>query len=525
MKEIDWGVNKSDIDEDGFIVLKCIDSKLEAKFPRRDLTTYEIVFRHGHIAIRNYHIGDNRAMEKALSVWDKMYFRYNLIGGYYVKDLKEFRINRGFDTKLLQEFFPDLPVRVENKAFIYDKIDIDLMVAPRDDFQKAALTFMAGQDVYWYNSKYTQQIINSPPGSGKTYAGCAITAYLKEKALVIIPIGALLSQWKQSFIDFTSLDEDDIMIVQGSKACQKIIAGECRNKKVFIMMVDTIASYAKQFGDLATIEMLAATHAGIKIVDEVHKDMKTIAMIEALSNFHMNYYMSASPDRSESKESWMFKALFRNTPKFGGKFKTQEEKHLNIMIKRYRWTPDSMQIRNMVNPKTGLNTKAYERELINSNDFQRRDFEFAFRTMLNWSKGSVKKENKIMILAQSIDTLYYLQKIVEEVFPGESAIYYGGMKKKDKEAALKWRVIIATSSSLGTGADIKGLQHVYNVATYANKIDAIQISGRCRKLPDNTPVVYCELVNFGYRKTVNQFERRKPYLINQTRTGKLIVVN
>lgn len=528
--EMDWGIHENDRDADGFIVLRRREQPNSqpvffSAAVSEPLETKEIVFHHGYIAIRGYHMGDNRQFEKALSIWDKVWFRYNFIGGYYVEDLHELRVNRGIDHHFLQRFFPNHPCRVQNDATKARKIDIDLTVPPKDDFQKAALSFMASQGSNEKNHKYTQQLIDADTGDGKTYCGVAVTAFYKKVTLIIVPFSKLLKQWEESFCKFTTLTSDQIMIVQGSKACLKILDGKCDDKAVFIFMADTISSFQKQYGDLKTMEMLAATGAYTKIVDEVHRDMRTITMIDALSNFHMNYAMSASPDRAEQKESWMFKTLYRNVPRFGSNFKNKDEKHLNVMVKKYHWTPDPMQIKAMVNPKTGLNTKAYERELINASKPQRQSFNDAVQVMMEWSKKIVKPENKIMILAQSIDTLYYLQDIVEKTFPGETSIYYGGMKPKDKAESLKARVIIATSSSLGTGADISGLQHVYNVSTYANKIDAIQISGRCRKLPDGTPVVYCEFVNVGYYKTMRQYERRKPYLVDRTKSGKLVVVS
>lgn len=528
--EMDWSIHDKDRDADGFIVLRkreTMDSTLVffRDIVSKDVETKEIVFHHGYVAIRGYRMGDNRQFEKALSIWDKVCFKYHFIGGYYVEELHELRVNRGIDTKLLQAHFPTYPCRVQNDAIKSRSIDIDLTVPPKSDFQKAALSFMASQGSNERNHKYTQQLIDADTGDGKTYCGVATTAFFKKPAIVIVPLSKLLHQWEEAFCKFTTLKRDDIVLIQGSKACLKLLDGKYDDKSVYIFMTDTITSFQKQFGDLKTSEMLASTGAYIKIVDEVHKDMRAISMIDALSNFHMNYYMSASPDRAEQKESWMFRSLYRNVPRFGSNFKNKDEKHLNVMIKKYRWTPDPMQIRAMVNPKTGLNTKAYERELINADAQQRQSFDDSVKIMMEWSKKIVKPENKIMILAQSIDTLYYLQKLVEDTFPGETAIYYGGMKPKDKEKALKARVIIATSSSLGTGADISGLQHVYNVSTYANKIDAIQISGRCRKLPDGTPVVYCELVNTGYFKTMRQYERRKPYLVDRTKSGKLVVVS
>ena len=415
-------------------------------------------------------------------------------------------------------------MRVENDAFKADKIDADLYVEPRSDFQRVALTFMTSQGVYSPNNRYTQQIIDADTGDGKSYCGIASIVYWSHKAVIFVPFSKLLNQWKDSILQFTSIKEKEIMCVQGGSACQKIIDGKCKDIKVFIFMVDTVASYQRRYGNLATIDLLEATHAYVKIVDEVHRDMKAISMIDALSNFRLNYYMSASPGRAESKENWIFRTMFRNVPQFGSSFKTEEEKHINIMIKKYFWTPDAIQIKNMVNVRTGLNTKAYERELINSPPTQRESFDTALEVMLKWAKGIMKPDKKAMILAQSVDTLYYIQNIAEKIFPGETGIYYGGLKPKEKDAALQKRIIIATSSTLGTGADIKGLQFNFNVSTYSNQIDAIQISGRTRKM-DDAEVVYCELVNFGYLKTARQFEKRKPYLLKRAKHGKLIFVN
>ena len=130
-----------------------------------------------------------------------------------------------------------------------------------------------------------------------------------------------------------------------------------------------------------------------------------------------------------------------------------------------------------------------------------------------------------MLMAQSIETLYYIQKLAEEVFPGETSVYYGGMKKGNKEAALEKRIIVATDSSLGTGANIPNLQVLIYCSTYSNWLTARQISGRLRELKDGSQVVYIELLNTGYMKTMRQFDKRKSELINRSKTGKLFFVD
>lgn len=487
-------------------------------------TANQIEFHHGYIAITNYKMGDNREFEKSLSVWDKMCFKYDLVGGYYVKEFKEFRVNRGYDIRQLKRFFPNYPMIVVNDAYPSDKVKVDLYAKPKSDFQKVAITFMASKGEFSKNAKYTQQVIDADTGEGKTFCGVASCAFLHSRIVIIVPFSKLLGQWKESFLKFTSVTEDQIMIVQGGKACDKIRDGECKDKVVFIAMVDTISSYQKKNGNIAVIDMFREMNAYTKIVDEIHRDMKTTAMIEALCNFRMNYYMSASPGRSEQKENWIFKCLFHNIPRFGSKFKKDDEKHINVMIKKYTFTPNSQQINRMVNRKVGMNTKSYERELMYAAEEQQESFRSSLKVMLNWSKGILVKGNKILILAQTVDFLTYIRDIAEDIFPEKVSVYYGGLKPKEKEEALKAKVIVATSSSLGTGADIKGIQFVFNCGTYSNWIDSVQLPGRARKL-DNAEVVYCELVNYGFLKTVRQFEKRKPYLINRAKNGKLIVVN
>ena len=715
----------------------------------------KIVFRHSHIAITDYTMGDNWEFEKSLSIWDKISFKYHLVGGYYVKSIKEFRINRAYNVNQLRQYFPGYPMLVDNDAYPYDTIKAKLYAEPNSDFQRVALTFMACEGEFSINKKFTQQMITGDTGTGKaqpddtmiptptgwrrldtlqvgdyvfdeqgkptkvigiypqegtpayyqvtfhdgrivncnldhlwqvtmqsgktavlstkeiierisegkqlyvpvnqaveypmevsldemeqtireiddrleyipdsimysavqcrkwfvfsvvkpfpigyyyyhasltiitqmmeilrslgyipeysyinsisayviffnpqqrpfmitkiekagyckqrcikvenpshlyltenyvvthnTYCGTASTAFYQAKTVIIVPLAKLLDQWKESYLNFTSLEEDEILIVRGSNTCKKILDGEYPNVKVFIFMTDTIYSFHDKYGDIKTMDMLCATRAYTKIVDEIHLDLKTVSMIEALSNFRMNFYMSASPGRTDSKENWIFKTLFTHIPRFGSGFKTQVEKHLNIMIKKYYFTPTTKQINRMVNRKVGMNGKKYEEVLMYADPSQRKSFETALRLMVQWAKRQCKPGNKIMILGQSVNFLSYIKEVIEV----PCSIYYGGMKKKEKEAALLDDTIVATLSSLGTGADIKGVQFVINCATYSSWITVTQVSGRLRPIP-GTPTVYIELVNYGYRKTISQFESRKRYLTERSKTNKIIVVS
>ena len=672
--------------EDGFYHLtpKSYTLKLRMSAYKKEHANH-ILFRHGHIAIPNYKMGDNREFEKVLSVWDEIRFKYQLIGGYYVETLQEFRINRGFNVELLRNLFPDRKLIVDNDAYPYQESDVKLLVQPKDDFQRVALTFMSGQGKYVTNANYTQQIIEAKPGAGKalsddtlvptehgwkridqisvgdyifdecgnkirvlgvypqgglrptyrisfgcsnevmrtvncsidhlwelyedgrlvvvsvseilrtgihhfklkcpetgeirytsggkeitdisiesyvmldiisikpiepttqrcllvdsprhlflvnnmvpthnTYLSIAESAFLSARAIIFLPFEKLIVQWVESILKFTDATEKDIMVVQGSKACEKIREGKCSDIKYFIFMIDTIDSYNKRYGDMNTIEMLRNTNAFVKVIDEVHRDIKAIAMIEALSNFRMNFYMSASPGRSARKENWIFRTLFYSVPRFGSNFQLDQEKHINIVIKKYQFIPTQPQLKKMINArKKWLNTKAYETELI-SDSSSNKDFKQAIQSMLLWAKKQKKKDTKILILTSTIEGTAFMQNIAEEIFPGETSRYYGSMpSKEEKKKALDQMVICATDTSLGTGSDIPRLQFVFCAVTYTSWTQVIQMSGRLRKLPD-AECVYCEFVNTSFYKTNRQYEKRIPLLTKQSKTGKLLVIN
>lgn len=792
-----------------------------------------LVFRHSHIAITNYTMGDNREFEKALSVWNESYFRYDRVAGHYVKELREFRVPRSFDTAILQQYFPKHKPIVDNEAYPADKIDVKLLAPPRDDEQRVGLAFLCSQGDYTRNFRYTTLMLDMVAGSGKaqpddtliptprgmkrlnelkvgdkvfnlqgepvdvlkifprgmqdtyevtfsdgrktrcnldhlwyvsdstshhkarrvltlrnmlhtyilpwlyknqkvyryavdlpgpiqytqqrvpidpytlgmmlgdeclnkqhpttnsesipfsdemvkfikdesgdkfipdiykynaisirkrllqglmdtsghvdaekcrlsyttistrlkddvvelvrslgysiyvtvdcrhdeykpvncytiritcsdsniddffhnnpkpvicdqltivdirkvepTYQRCiyiddplhvyitenyipthntwttiAATCFLQARTVVIVPFTNLVKQWKKAFLEYTTINEDEILAISSTdiktgsqEKCLEIMHGEHSDKKVFIFMVDTLVAFQKTYGNLAMIDMLRMTNAYTKIMDEIHLEMKALSMIDALSNFRMNYYASATPDRSQSKEKWIFRTIYRNCPRFGQNFKTAEEKWTNIIVARYAFIPTTEQIKRMVNPrKKWLTPKAYEKELISAPDTQLESFHSAFRNVMRWSKQQLKPGNKILILCSTIDGTGFMQTWAEEFFPGQTARYYATMRPKDRAEALEQTVICATSQSLGTGADISGIQHVYNIETYATSINAGQLPGRARKIK-GVSVFYIEFVNFSYGKTYKQFEKHKPYLIKASKTGKLMVL-
>ncbi len=481
---------------------------------------------HGYIAITDYRLGDNPGLEKAVSVWDDSTFKYVMKGAYYVKSLRELRVNRGFDTAILTRHLKEYPIYVVNETPPTKDIKARLMTKPRDGIQKMTLAFMACSGPYTNNEKFTQQLIACDTGDGKTYCGVASTCFYNAVTLVIVPFDKLIGQWKDSYTKFTTMKEDEIMVIKGMKTCDKVLNKETKGIKVYIAMIETLQAFNKNRGDLATSDLLRATGAKIKIIDEVHRNMASLVMVDSLSNFKMNFYMSASPGRTDAKENVIFERMFKKVPRFGQNIKRQEEKHLNIFVKKYDWLPNQQQLRACtVGRKRWLNSKLYEAELLNSKDKQKQNFELSLRQILSHIKSKKAESNKVLILCETIDGTEYLKAFSNTIYGKDNvSTYYGKMKAKDKQEALTAEVICATSSSLGTGADIRDIQFVINIGTYSSAISAIQIPGRARKL-DGYEVAYIELVNFGFEKTIKQFQGRRKVLETKSKTGTITIID
>ena len=487
--------------------------------------TQTIVIRRGHIAVTNYHIGDNPGFEKSLSVWNEMYWRYEVVGFYYVKELKEIRVNRSYNLWLLARFFPRIPVKVDPDVYDADQIDVKLLTSPRDDVQKLCIAFIAAQAQYEDTINATQKFIQLPPGSGKTYSICSATCFYKARTVVIMPLSVLVEQWIDSYTTFTNIKKEEILYVKGSKKCEEIRQGLHQDKKVFLFLVDTITSYHERYGSLKTMEMFENTHAFLLGVDECHLDLRALSIILAMQNFGLTIFLTASPDRTNPKESKIYKNLFHDLPVFGGDVLHKDEKYLNVIVKEYRYRPSPEAMQRM-NTKMGLNGKAYETELIHATEYERKDFEDAFIVMLKWINERILKRHRVLVLCSTIEGTEYLANLCKKVFDkDEVASYYGTMKKEAKKTALTKRIICATSSSCGTGFDMPGMVCCFNIMTYSSNVSAIQLSGRVRKPKDGSPAIYCEFVNCAYYKCMNQYKARKAKLASQNPKNHIMVIN
>ena len=168
-------------------------------------------------------------------------------------------------------------------------IDIDINVGPRDKYQENAINAMLLND---------HGILKAKTAFGKTYVAINVISKLKKKALIFAHKGDLISQWKDSFIRYTNLTEDDIQIFSGDKFDP--------NKSITITTVQNIAAKIR-LNKFHIRDEFYNANFGITIFDECHTSIGPL--VNSLSTrwvFSKKIFgLSATPERGDGYDKFI----------------------------------------------------------------------------------------------------------------------------------------------------------------------------------------------------------------------------
>ena len=182
-----------------------------------------ITVNHTSIIIPNYELGDCEDLEQQLSVWDKICYRFNPIGFYYIEDRKELRVPRGLDISYIERKLPNKPIEFTFTPDEYDKVVFTLKTMPKSDIQRKSIAFLLGEENFQYTKKFSQQSLNLDTGDGKTYCVIASLTFLKMKSLIVTHTESIKQQWSESLLKFTSISEPHICNLSGTGLIEKLV--------------------------------------------------------------------------------------------------------------------------------------------------------------------------------------------------------------------------------------------------------------------------------------------------------------
>jgi len=115
-------------------------------------------------------------------------------------------------------------------------------IIPRDEQLPA---FEVLEKLRYSETEAFNGIIQATPGFGKTVLAVHLIHLLNfQKPIVIVPKDILVKQWKEAFLKFSNLNENDIFCLEGSDTTN--IKNGLRNSKVVIAKVQSVLSQLKR---------------------------------------------------------------------------------------------------------------------------------------------------------------------------------------------------------------------------------------------------------------------------------------
>lgn len=470
----------------------------------------KIIHWHTHLELNDYNLGDCPELERKLSIYDKIYYRFIPKGFVYDNERKALLIPAGVSARWVENL-TGRPVEMKYTSDENDPMSIRLKAKPRNELQKEAIAFLAGEGQYRSYSKYGQMILNLDTGEGKTFTTIALMTVRRLKTIIILNSNKIKEQWVEKLQEYTDISPKAICEFNGSSKCTSIIKypKKYSQYRVFITTHDTIRSFGNTYGWDQVHELFKSMRVGIKIYDEAHLEFQNIVKIDCYTDTKYTYYLTATFGRSNINENFVYNMCFKSIPKYEQRTKDEYDgkRYINYMAVFYKSNPTLLNINNLKN-KYGFNRNAYA-------SYQLVDDEFFFPMIRFLVELTVKKkEFKTLLLIATIEGIEDIRDYINKEFPEiKVGIYHSRMKDQDEKlAAMDCDLIISTAKSLGVGADIPNLRVVINTESYKSTIITDQILGRLRKPVNGDTCYYIELVDKAFTTLRAQQKSREKLL-------------
>jgi superfamily II DNA or RNA helicase len=359
------------------------------------------------------------------------------------------------------------------------------------DYQKPAANTLL--EIYNQTGNITG-IGKMRPGFGKTVLGVYLASKIKLKTIIIVDNGNLVEQWINSFLNFSSIKEDDIGIVDGKF--------KCFDKPITIAMTQSLISMMKK-NISSTINKIDNNRFGFVMYDEVHSTSASEKFSKVSVLFRtMNVFgLSATPFQFGYHEVMMKNTIgeiiyesndYELIPTYKMiYYNSRLESKSKYMINRVK---DFIKQKAMYN-KLILKSKIYL-DIIISN------------TINLYNKG-----HNVIIICLTEKQLMLISKTLTE-YGMDHRKFYGKKRDIDKEND---RIIVATYKFVGKGFDMNRLSALILACPLSGRKSLIQVIGRIlRRCENKLDPIVIDLLDIDFpNMTLPEAKRKKTIVTNE----------
>jgi len=477
-----------------------------------------------YIEITDYHDELKRSLYP-LRLWDENIHSYVFEGYEYNKKEHKLLLPTGFGA----DYVLQVLTRRGTSFNVYDfrrnetlvntgkKPRIKLNVQPRDNLQVKAINFLKFNPM---EQSFGQKMLSLDTGQGKTY--CAINAVIfnQRVPLIMVKTNALGEQWKKRYLEYTDLEEDQVRVISGKDDLIKLYNSPKKDLDrvmaviSFYRTIDGLLLNENDEYNFTLNQFLDKLGISLKIFDEAHLDYRAILRIDLHTKLP-SFYLTATPKRSDINEDKVYQKIF-SMPKFKSSDIMNPDRYRIYIFKHIKSNP-KFDERAYIQKKStrGFNFNAYTDYLMNNEKSYKIYADAIFS--IYWK--SIKQGSDIKKTAIFFKNIAMVDKMYEDFSQRLSDLdidedkitlsrFHGKVKAKEKKTALDSDLIFTTTSSLGTGQDIKGLQVIISTINTSSEVTLKQLSGRLRPLPDKD-VFFIDIIDDSFKDIQRQYRQKK----------------
>ncbi len=357
-------------------------------------------------------------------------------------------------------------IRYEDPSFEAQPINIEFT----GELRKNQLPFITHG--YNIDDPDISGILQGYPGIGKTVIAAHLATKYKTKTLILLDNSKLVEQWKDAFLSFTSITEEDIGIIKGKKLEV--------DKPIIIAMVQTLVSKAKR--DLRNVyTKIKDAGVGLVFIDECHKSSSAPAFAKSSLFFNTRNIigLSATPYNQNLAQTLMHGIM--------GDILYQTKAYElvpDVYFINYYSAIDPKQIRRMDHFRDLMQKKAcYDAAIVESEMYA-----FVIQKIVEKLLAS---KHQIFIVCATVKQVNMIHDMLINHNIKSDKLY-----SKDTEVDKDAQVIVATYGFAGAGFDLKTLSAMIFASPYRGKKSTIQTIGRIlRKSKGKDKAIVFDLVD------------------------------
>lgn len=454
-----------------------------------------------------YTLGESRHLERQLSIYNFVERKLTMKLYNYKYKIKTLYIPRGYSVReVLNDLATDsiVEVKVVNKSFeTKSGRDVEIEMKPGvgaiNEHQINSISFLLNKDD-------KQKFLNIDTGYGKTFCTIKAISSLGKVAMIIMANSNLMKQWISALKKFTKIKDNEIETISGRDTFERAIKkrNDC---KIYICSTQTMSIMADE-GKLQ--DFVDTCGIGVKVIDEAHEMMNAVADIDMGCDVYYNFYLTATPERSDTRENIVYNRITKTFSKFGA-YTADISQYVHVKNVYINTHPSAWHIR-ICNTKNGFSAILYEKFLF-KND-RKKTFIYLICKYIASKILKSDPDGKVLILLSIRDDINEIARLFKNNDQINCGIFTNDTDHEHKQKELNKNIILSTLKSSGAGMDIKNLRCIINFIPFKSVVLLHQLMGRLRYI-DGKALFYFNIVDEGYENIVRQNIKRQYFFRNK----------